>query len=492
MQSPDLDVRIVPPPAAGTPSTPGVPLCVDLDGTLLKSDLLAESLIAVAKRAPWALLAVPSWLARGRATLKRNLAARARIDVTALPYDENVLEAIRRERAAGRRIVLATASDALLAQSVADHLGVFDEVIASDGERNLKAAAKARELTARYGAGGFDYVGADRHDLPAWECAREAYVVGTAPSLEALLRKWGKPVRRIERRVDAAAAILRGVRAYQWSKNLLLLVPLLTAHLYLSRTSLMSAALAFAAFSFAASSVYLANDLLDLQEDRRHAIKRRRPLASGELPIVVALGLLPLLLLAAGGIAAFLPTAFGACLAIYLLANLAYSLAFKRVPILDVFVLAGLYALRILAGAAAIAVPVSNWLLAFSLFAFLSLALAKRYVEVCNVMARKGERVEGRGYRVQDAGLLATLGTASGYLSVLVLALYITSPQVVVLYRSPEMLWLACPLLLYWISRLWFQAHRGVLDEDPLLFALRDAASYAIAFAIFGIMVAAA
>ena len=478
-------------PAPVARDAPGVPLAVDLDGTLVRSDMLMESLASALKRAPWLVLALPFWLMGGRARLKREAARRADLDVTLLPYDENVLAQLRRARVAGRTLVLATAADESIARRIADHLGMFAAVIASDGNANLKREAKARALVERYGEAGFDYVGEDRHDMPVWKHAREAYVVGSNAAIAAGLANLGKPIHSIERTSRPGRALVKGVRAYQWAKNLLVFVPLLTAHVYLQPHSLAAAAFAFIAFSLVASAVYLANDLVDLEDDRRHPTKRARPLASGELPIAAALLLVPVLLVAAAATAALLPWAFGTLLLVYVAANLAYSWRLKRAALVDVFVLAGLYTLRILAGAAAIEVPVSHWLLAFSLFAFLSLALAKRYVEVANVASRDEERVGGRGYLAGDGALLGMLGTASGYLSVLVFALYITSPQVVMLYRSPAILWFAVPLLLYWVSRVWLLAHRGALHEDPLLFALHDPPSYATGALILASMIAA-
>ena len=478
-------------PAPVVRDAPGVPLAVDLDGTLVRSDMLMESLASALRRAPWLVLALPFWLMGGRARLKSEAARRADLDLTLLPYDENVLAQLRRARNAGRTLVLATAADESIARRIADHLGIFATVIASDGIVNLKRETKARALVERYGEAGFDYVGEDRHDLPVWKHAREAYVVGSSAVITTGLANLGKPIHSIERTSRPVRALVKGVRAYQWAKNLLVFVPLLTAHVYLHPPSLAAAALAFVAFSLVASAVYLANDLVDLQDDRRHPTKRARPLASGELPIAAALLLLPVLLVAAAATAALLPWAFGALLVVYVATNLAYSWRLKRAALVDVFVLAGLYTLRILAGAAAIEVPVSHWLLAFSLFAFLSLALAKRYVEVANVASRDEERVGGRGYLAGDGALLGMLGTASGYLSVLVFALYITSPQVVMLYRSPAILWFAVPLLLYWVSRVWLLAHRGALHEDPLLFALHDPPSYATGALILALMVAA-
>jgi 4-hydroxybenzoate polyprenyltransferase len=437
---------------------------------LVKTDVLFESAAAALKAEPLLAFALPFWLLRGRAALKSELARRGEVDVSALPYDTQVLDELRRQRAAGRRIVLATAADSHVAQRVADHLGLFDEVIASDGERNLKGDAKAQALVDKFGERGFEYMDEAGHGDAIWKHAAEARVV--------------------LRERNGAAAILRELRVFQWAKNLLVFVPLVTAHA-VSRGTLLAELAAFVAFSLVASSVYLLNDLADLQDDRRHPTKRMRPLAAGDVSITAALVLWPLLIAGATALAWQLPLAFGALLLLYLAINLAYSLGLKRIALLDVFVLAALYTLRILAGAAAIEVPVSHWLLAFSLFAFLSLAIVKRFVEVSGVASRDEDRVGGRGYLAGDGQLLGMLGTASAYLAVLVFALYITSPQVVVLYRSPEVLWCAVPLLLYWMSRVWFLAHRGQLHEDPVLFALRDPQSYAVGLLILLAMLAA-
>jgi 4-hydroxybenzoate polyprenyltransferase len=450
-----------------------------------------ETLAAVVRERPLLLFVLPFWLTRGRASLKRELASRARVDAALLPYDENLVAELRHQSAAGRTVVLATAADELVARRIADHLGFFDEVIASDGVTNLKRDTKARALTARFGEQGFDYVGGDRDDLPIWRHAHGALVVGSAPALMRQLATLGIAVRGTERD-PSAPALMRALRVYQWAKNLLVFVPLLTAHRLLHGESVAAAMLAFISFSFVASAVYLANDLTDLEDDRRHPLKRRRALASGELPIASAIALAPVLLAAATLVSVLLPWEFGALLLAYVAVNLAYSLGLKRVALVDVFVLAGLYTLRILAGAAAIEVAVSDWLLAFSSFLFLSLALVKRSTEVAGALSRDEERVGGRGYVAQDGTLLAALGIASGYLSVLVFALYITSPQVTMLYRSPGLLWFAVPLFLYWISRMWLLAHRGRLQEDPLLFSLGDPASYTVGIAILMLMIAAA
>lgn len=466
-----------------------MPLCVDLDGTLVKTDMLMETLVAVVRRRPWLAFALPVWLARGRPALKRELAERSRIDPASLPYDLVLLEELRRERAGGRRLILATAADRGIADRVAAHLGCFDEVMATQGTVNLKGETKAQALAERFGERGFDYAGNDRFDVPIWKRAREALVAGATPAILRSLEAANTPHRALDRPAPRGFVLGRALRLYQWAKNLLVFVPLLTAH-QVEGGSLASATLAFLAFSLVASSVYLVNDLADLEADRLHPTKRARALAAGDLPIASAIAMVPVLLAGAVAISLLLPWAFGAILAAYLGTNLLYSLYLKKVALVDVFVLAGLYGLRILAGAAAIGVPVSHWLLAFSLFAFLSLALAKRYVEVANVAARDGTIVAGRGYAAGDGALLGTLGIVAGYLSVLVFALYITGGEVQRLYTTPGLLWLAGPLLLFWITRIWFLAFRGRLHEDPLLFALRDPSSYAIGLAILAVMVA--
>ena len=469
----------------------GVPICSDLDGTLVKSNMLMETLAALLKQQPLAALAVPFWLLRGRARLKRELAKRVDTDASLLPYDVKLVGFLRGQHEAGRKIVLSTAADAIVANKIAAHLGIFDDVIASDGQTNVKGETKAAILVKRFGERGYDFVGEDRFDMACWHHAHGAIVVGNRAGVRRKLEAMDLPQQHIERDGHPVRAFFRALRAYQWAKNLLLLVPLVTAHRLFDDASAGAALLAFLAFSLVASAVYVANDLLDLEDDRRHRTKRARPFAAGELDLALGFVLVPVLAIAAGIIASWLPPAFGALVGAYVAANLAYSMGLKRLALVDVFVLAAFYALRILAGAAAIDVPVSHWLLAFSLFIFLSLALAKRFVEVSNVAARDEARVGGRGYLAGDAALLGWLGTASGYLSVLVFALYITSREVVALYTHPAVLWFACPLLLYWVSRVWLLAQRRELHEDPLLFALHDPQSYVVGLGILAAIIAA-
>ncbi|MEZ5775997.1 MAG: UbiA family prenyltransferase [Hyphomicrobiaceae bacterium] len=449
-------------------------LAVDLDGSLLRSDLLAESVLALLARNVLYLFLLPVWLLKGRARLKREVARRIRLDAARLPYNQAVLAFIRQERAAGRPVVLATASDGLLAEDVADHLGLFDAVIASDGVVNMKGSVKRDAIVAMAGDRPFDYIGDSRADLAIFEAADKALLVDPSPGVLATARRSARVAALFTGGQAGARTYLEEIRIRQWMKNLLVFVPLLLDHRIADPASWREAAVAFLAFSLCASSVYLLNDLLDLQADRRHPRKRERPLASGRLPLAHGLVLAPLLLLAAALVALALPPLFKAVLAVYYLATLAYSLFFKRTLLFDVLLLASLYTLRIIAGAAALALPMSFWLLAFSIFLFLSLALMKRFVEL-GALGTKGEKLlTGRGYRAEDLETLSQFGTGSGLLAVLVLALYIDSAEVKALYRYPEIIWLICPMVLYLVMRFWVLARRREMSDDPVVFATRD------------------
>jgi 4-hydroxybenzoate polyprenyltransferase len=454
------------------------PLCIDLDGTLLHSDLLIESFLDALGRQPLVLLQAPIWLASGKAALKARLADRCQLDVASLPYDEAVLRRIREAREAGRETVLCTASDQRLAQQVADHLGCFDRVLGSDGESNLSGRRKAARLVELYGEKCFDYAGNAAVDLAVWARAGGALVKGSPA-----LAQRAAAVTTVHERLDPPTAglrtWLRALRVHQWLKNLLVFVPLLAAHRVLDSTLL--AVLAFAAFSLCASGVYLLNDLLDLKSDRRHHSKRNRPLAAGKLPLLGGLLAAPVLTLAAFAVALAVSPLFALVLGGYWLTTLAYSLQLKRKVMLDVLLLAALYTARIIGGAVAIMVEPSFWLLAFSMFMFLSLALLKRYTELAALLADGRDKASGRGYRVDDLPLLQSFGAASGYGAVLVLALYINSPESLELYTRPYALWLLCPMLLYWISRAWFVAHRGEMHDDPVVYAATDRFSLGVA-----------
>lgn len=398
------------------------PLVVDLDGTLLRSSLMLERALAFVRAQPTNFFRALVWAAHGNGALRRHLEAATQIDVSVLPYEPAVLETIAAARAEGRPVLLA-ASDGCAARDVAQHLKIFDQVIAVDAITSPGTQRTPRPL-----------------ELGAWANA---------------------------------------LRLHQWVKNILIFVPLLAAHQLTNFTLLGRGLLAFVLFGLCASSVYLLNDLLDLEDDRHHKSKRYRPFASGQLSIKSGLVVFPLLLLVAFTASVlFLPWQFAAALGIYYILTLSYSLVLKRQMAVDVIALALLYTIRVIAGAAAFQLPLTFWLLAFSTFMFLSLALAKRYGELRDAHAR-GETVKtrGRDYDPGDLEMISALGAAAGYQSVIVLALYVRDPHTVALYSRPELIWLACPLLLFWVTRVWMLTHRGQMHDDPVVFAVSDRVS---------------
>jgi len=453
---------------------PGLALCVDLDGSLVDTDLLYESLLALLAHAPLHIFLIPLWLLRGKAFLKRELASRIALRPETLPYNANVVELLR--TTSQRPRVLCTASDRLLAEPIARHLGLFEMVLASDGRDNLAGGHKARQLVEAFGERGFDYVGNGKVDLKVWSHAAGAWVVNNgdelarqAGELSELRGHWPAPER--------VRPWIKAMRLHQWLKNLLVFLPLLTSHRFLDLDAVANATLAFLAFGLCASGVYVLNDLLDLTPDRLHRRKRKRPFAAGSLPLLHGLFAAPVL--GAGGLALSLACGprFTLVLLTYFIATLAYSLRLKRVVMVDVVMLAGLYTIRIIGGAIAISGGLSFWLLAFSMFLFLSLALLKRYTELQAIQGTPNGGANGRGYDVDDLPMLQSLGAASGYIAVMVMALYINSPESIRLYHQPKLLWLICPVLLYWISRAWILAHRGKMHDDPVVFAATDRVS---------------
>lgn len=467
-----------------------IPLCVDLDGTLVRTDMLHEATLELLKRAPLALASIPGWLVQGKAAMKQRISDAVKVEVAHLPYRREVLDLIEAARAEGRPVVLATASNGQIAAAVAAHLGLFDMVLASDATTNLSAQAKADRLVSLFGEGGFDYIGDGRADLPVWRRARRVIVVSTNGRLYAQAGMHGQDIHRIDQPGGTLRLWFKSLRPHQWLKNLLVFVPLFAGHKAGDLGLLANAVLAFIAFSLAASSVYVVNDLVDLPSDRRHHRKQKRPFASGALPIAGGIIAAPLVLLGAILISLLLPLSFLGVLAFYLFLTTLYSFWLKRQVLVDVMLLAGLYTLRIIAGAAATAIVPSFWLLAFSMFIFLSLALVKRHQEL-HQATEPGKPLAGRGYTSADLPVLMALGTASGLMSVMVLALYIDSPIVTASYSEPVWLWLIPPVMLYWVGRLWMKTQRGEIHDDPVVFAARDRQSIVIALLIATIAYAA-
>lgn len=455
-----------------------LPLCVDLDGTLIRTDLLLESLIALLKQNPWAAILIPWWWLRGRAFLKRQLAARVTVAVEKLPYRQDVLEFLRRERESGRQLLLVTASDQATGERIASYFNQFDAVYGSDGTVNLKGQAKAGFLVGLLGRGNFDYIGDSFSDLPVWRAARAAYVVGSERVAKRAART--TPVIRLfQSSTPSLITWLRSIRLLHWIKNLLVLLPVLLAHRF-DAAAWRSSVVGFLLFGGCASGLYILNDLLDLHSDRLHPSKNRRPFAAGEFPLWVGV-IESTLLVGASLIISFLvDLRFAAALSIYAVLTVAYSWKVKKIPLLDVFTLSSFYAIRIWAGGFISSTPVSEWLTAFSLFFFLSLAMAKRHSELQKAGWLAEEGNSGRGYLLNDRELLAMFGIASSFASVVILCLYARSPEVTSLYRNPAQLMWLCPVVLYWLTRVWLLAGRGELDDDPVLFAVRDRTSWVL------------
>lgn len=455
------------------------PLCVDLDHTLIRTDILWELIVQLWRRPFLLLSALVALLKNGKAAFKTVLAKKLEIDPATLPYHQEVLDFIRAQNEIGREVVLATATHRIVAERIADHLRIFSRVLSTEGQVNLSGLHKRDALIAIYGKQGFDYIGDNQKDLPIFSAAREALLVNPSPSL----LKRASAIAHVSRVFSEdrlnAKVIAKATRLHQWAKNVLLVVPLLSAHMVLSAQAWINVIIAFLSFGLVASSTYLINDLADLRSDRLHSHKRFRPLASGRLSIYAGLLLsITFGFLGFGISIALLPFGFTVYIIAYVALTLAYSFDLKRRLLVDALALAILYTMRILAGGAAVGVVVSEWLLMFSLFMFLSLAFLKRAIELKG--AEENKRISGRAYSSIDLETVRVIGVSSGLMSVLVLSLYINSPAVSQLYQSPQMIWLICPLLIYWVARIWFLAGRGQVDHDPVVFALLDWRSYVL------------
>ena len=462
------------------------PLCVDLDGTLVHTDTLVESIVALARDFR-ALLLLPFWLLRGKAVLKANLARRADMDPSLYPYNQALLGYLRQQKSVGRRLILVTAANKIIADGVNSHLGIFDEVLASTDQLNLKGEKKAKMLVDKYG-GGFTYAGNNEDDFPVWQVAHRAIVVSNSEKLVVKVEK----IVPLEQRFSAAPSSLRSMlavmRPYQWVKNLLVFVPIITANALSDVDAWLNTIITFAAFCATASAIYIVNDLFDLQADRRHSRKRERPFASGALPLMT--GFLMALLLMAVGL--FISTASGVLLILlgYSAASIAYSAFLKHWPLTDVFTLACLYTFRLFAGGVASGYHVSNWLFAFSGFTFLSLALIKRVGELKATDTDRSE-TRVRGYESDDIPVLQVIGIAASFASSVVLTLYVQSSNVVTAYANPDVLWGIVPVILFWQCRLWLATARGHMYDDPIVYAARDWVSQLVLVLLLGIVVAA-
>ena len=456
-------------------------IAVDLDGTLTLTDTLHESVLTLVRNKPYLLLLLPFWLFQGIAHLKKKVAEHSELDVTILPYNQPLIDWLKEEKQRRKKIVLCTAANEKIAKAVVRNFDLFDAFIASDSKTNLKSARKREALQERYGVEGYDYAGNSNDDLEVWAGASNAIVVNAS---ESVARKAStlSSVSQTFRSERAGFAIwVKALRVHQWLKNFLLFAPLLAAHQIGNAQSFGLLVIAFLSFSLCASSVYITNDLLDLESDRSHPRKRFRPFASAKLSVLHGVIAAPLLIAASFLLGTVVGVDFLFILLIYLFLTVTYSFSLKRLVLVDCLTLATLYTMRIIAGAAAVSVSLSFWLLAFSIFIFLSLALVKRYAELL-VQSREGKNsAHGRGYLVTDAPLLQALGVSSGYISTLVIALYLRSENVMSLYAQPLAIWLLIPILLFWVSWVWLKSSRGEMHDDPIVFAAKDKTSLSVA-----------
>lgn len=457
------------------------PLYVDLDGTLVNSDLLLECFFLLLARNFFFLFLVPFWLLGGKANLKFQIASRVDLRFDLLPFNQKLLAYLETEKKLGRQLVLISASHQNLVDGVAAQSGIFDASIGSTASENLKGEKKLQKILEFSGNKPFDYAGNERADLKIWQQASGAIVVNSNKTLTQRAASITDVIAVFEPDTNQLAALIRALRIHQWAKNLLLFLPLLLSHQLDNPEFVLLSLSSFVSFSLCASSVYLLNDLLDLEHDRQHITKKARPFAAGEMSLKLGLIGAPLLLVLAFAMAIILPWYFSAVLLGYYLLTLCYSFYLKAFAVVDVLILACLYTTRIIAGAAAISVIPSFWLLAFSMFLFMSLAIVKRVTELDNLRNQDEQEARGRGYRATDLEPLSMLGSASGFMAVLVFALYINADETRVLYGTPEILWFICPLLLYLISRVWLLANRGQLHEDPVVFFITDHSSQVVA-----------
>jgi 4-hydroxybenzoate polyprenyltransferase/phosphoserine phosphatase len=458
-------------------------LVVDLDGTLTPADTLIESLVRAIKRSPLNLLRLPFWLLRGRARFKERVAERGGVSPGQLPYRESLLEYLREQKAKGRALILATAAHRSIAEAISVHLGLFDKVLATQAGRNLKGLAKLQAIREVVG-GAFVYAGDSRADIPIWRAAEAAVLVGVSRRTASLVRRHVAIEREFPREDVGLASYLQALRVHQWLKNLLVFVPLLTAFSFFELEKLAVTVVAFLSFSFTASATYILNDLWDLEHDRAHPRKRLRPLASGKLSIPSGL------VLAAGALAIGLATAFAVSTSyllmvmIYLLLTSLYSWVLKSHVLMDVLMLSLLYTLRILAGAVAIGTATSSWLLAFSAFMFLSLALVKRCAELVSLSEAGPGAAHGRDYRTTDLAVLWPLGVGAALSSIVVFGLFLSAPETAQRYATPQLLWLSAVGLTYWLARLWVKTSRGEMHDDPVVYAIKDRGSRVAVLAV--------
>jgi len=466
-------------------------IAVDLDGTLTQTDTLYESVFSLLREKPHYLFAMPFWLMQGKANFKAKVAERVELDVTTLPYNEYLIKWLKEQRASGKKLVLCTATNERIANAVATHLQLFDNVVSSDAFHNIKGANKRKVLEKLFGLKGYDYVGNSTDDLTVWAGAQQAIVVNANQALVNKAEQTTILSKVFSPKPVKLSQFSKILRVHQWVKNVLLFVPMLAAHQIYDTQAIFTLIIAFFSFSLCASATYIINDLLDLNSDRKHPSKRYRPFAAASVPIAMGAVLVPIFVIASLALGIMVGPAFITWLVIYFILTCAYSFYLKRLALIDCLTLAILYTIRIIAGAAAIELTLSMWILAFSLFIFQSLAFLKRYSELLTQKAVGTDKAHGRDYLFKDSSLIQSIGISTGIAATVVLALYLNSDKVLNSYAHPQLTWLAVPLTLFWISFAWLEAHRGKMHDDPVLFAIKNKVSLSLFLLIFIVFVLA-
>ena len=459
-----------------------IPLIIDLDGSLIRTDTLFESCLLFIKKYPLRAFALLKWFWGGKAHLKNKLSKYVLPNAELLPYRTEVLELAQEAKRYGKKVYLITGANQKIADEISKTKNLFVTAIGSTTDLNLKGENKLAKIREVLGTKKFDYIGNSKSDLPIWSEARTAFICSNNKILRKSLKTISPNIVDIElERKPALQQSIKALRIYQWSKNVLVFLALFMSHRILEIDLLVKNLVAFVSFSLIASSVYILNDLFDLESDRKHPTKKHRPFASGLIPIISGVLSVPVLLCCGFLLSLFLlPNNFTLVLLLYFITTTAYSLYLKEILFIDVILLGALYTLRIIAGGLATGVEVSSWLLGFSGFFFLSLAFMKRYTDLLLFKRNSQEELFGRGYAIEDMDFVQKIGIASGFISLLILALYITSEQVFVLYSRPLLLWLTIPAVLYWLMRMWYMAHKGKMTDDPIIYAIKDKSSYVV------------
>ncbi len=455
-------------------------MVIDLDDTLIRTDTLFTLLVKCLRQRPlYFFVLIKELLLCGRSALKNRLSAEFPIDTETLPYRSSIINLCTEHKSKSplNKVILASAADQSIVNNVAIKLNFFDISLGSTRELNLKSAKKLEAIQKIIQNQPFTYVGDSSADIPIWKVSSRGILINPSTKVVQAVKSMGIPFEVIRDRPNLLTLVAKQMRLHQWVKNTLVCVPFIAAHKLNDFRLWVVALAAFFSFSLLASAVYVLNDLIDVESDRKHPSKCNRPFASGLLPIQVGFLLLPSLILGALLIAYFLPIKFVGIACLYFVLNLLYSFYWKEQIILDVILLGSFYTLRILAGGYATETQVSAWLLSFSTFFFFGLAMVKRYTEILKL--RDGHKNPfGRGYCREDYLPVFVLGVGSSLLALLVLSLYFNSTDVAALYSHSKRMWLLVPLLLFWTSRLWLLAHRGNINDDPVVFAIRDRVSW--------------